>query len=258
MPRVLIAELKQETATFNPVLTRYEDFQVHRGDEIVSVYSGTKTELAGAIDALRTDGQMEIVPTLAAAAVSGGPIERHDLDRLLDELIEMVRQARDIDAAYVCLHGAMAGEVEDDPEGWLLTAIRDLLPGKPIVASLDLHAVLTDRMLVATDVLVPFHTYPHVDQYETGQRAIRNLLRLLQRSVRPTTARVSLPMLVRGDELITATGLFGQAIRMCQQIEQSPGGLAAGVIIGNAFTDVPALRSNVIVTTDDDLSRAQR
>ncbi len=256
VPRILIAELKQETATFNPTLTRYDDFQVHRGDDILSAYAGTMTELAGAIDVLRADGAMEIVPALAASAVSGGPIERHDLDRLLGEMIESVQQTRDIDAAYVCLHGAMAGEDEDDPEGRLLGAFRDLLRDKPMVASLDLHAVLTDQMLASSDMLVPYHTYPHIDQYETGQRAARNLIRLLQRSVRPTTARVSLPMLVRGDELITATGRFGEAIRMCQQIEQSPGGLAAGVLIGNAFTDVPALQSYVIVTTDDDLPRA--
>jgi microcystin degradation protein MlrC len=65
-------------------------------------------------------------------------------------------------------------------------------------------------------------------------------------------------MLVRGDELLTATGLFGKAIQMCQEVEASACGLAAGVIIGNAFTDVPALQSNVLITTDDDLEAAQR
>ena len=225
---------------------------------ILSTYAGTKTELAGAIDVFRAAEGIEIVPTLAAAAVSGGPVACDDLDRLLRELLERVQAHRDVDAAYVCLHGAMAGEAEDDPEGRLLTAMRDLLGSKPLVASLDLHAVLTDQMLTAADILVPYHTYPHVDHYETGARAARNLLRLLAGEIRPTTARVPLPMLVRGDELITATGRFGEAIRMCQAVESSPGGLAAGVIIGNAFTDVPALQSNVIVTTSGDRPRAER
>mgnify|MGYP002624375890 CR=1 FL=1 len=112
--------------------------------------------------------------------------------------------------------------------------------------------------LVAADVLVPFHTYPHIDQYETGQRSAELLLRLLKGEVEPQTTRVKLPMLVRGDELITATGRFGQAIKMCQTIEASDSGLAAGVIIGNAFTDVPDLQSNVIVTTNGDLSAAKQ
>src|SRR4029078_9801387 len=139
----------------------------------------------------------------------------------IQDLTDSIRDHREVDGAYICLHGATAGEEEGDPEGRVLEAIRAILARIPLVASLDLHAVLTDRMLAAADVLVPFHTYPHVDQYQTGQRAARNLLRLLQREIRPTTARIPLPMLVRGDELITATGRFGEAIRMCQQVEQS-------------------------------------
>ena len=258
MPRVLIAELKQETATFNPARTRYEDFRVHFTDDLLTAYEGTKTELAGAIDVFGTDGRVEVVPTMAAAAVSGGPVATADLDRLLEELTAAIGAAGDVDGAYLCLHGAMAGEQEGDPEGRLLTEVRQILGDKPIVASLDLHAVLTDRMVAMADVLVPFHTYPHVDHYETGQRAARILGRLLDRSARPTVARVEMPMLVRGDELITATGQFGQAIDMCREIEQAPNGLAAGVIIGNPFTDVPALQSNVLVTTDDDADDARR
>lgn len=258
MKRVLIAELKQETATFNPWPTRYDDFRITRGDEIITAYSGTQTELAGASDTFRKSGQVEIVPTVAAAAVSGGPIAQSDLDRLIDELLASVRKHRAVDAAYICLHGAMAGEQDDDPEGRLLTAIREILGDKPLVASLDLHAVLTDQMLKMADVLVPFHTYPHVDQYSTGERSARNLLRLLAGGVRPTTACVHLPMLVRGDELLTATGKFGEATRRCAQLEQESAVLAAGVIIGNAFTDVPALQSHVLVTTDNDQGRAEK
>ena len=71
------------------------------------------------------------------------------------------------------------------------------------------------------------------------------------------TARVKIPMLARGNELITKTGKFGEAIRMCQDIESSAGGIAAGVNIGNPFTDVPDLRSNTIVTVDGDRERAE-
>ncbi len=258
MPRVLIADMKQETATFNPVPTVYDDFRIYFGDEVISAYEGTQTELSGAIDVFRQAGNIEIVPTMAADSVSGGPIRTADLDRLLGELADSIHEHRDVDAAYICFHGAMAGQDEGDPEGRVLTQIRESLGDRPIIVSLDLHAVITDRLVDAADVLVPYHTYPHTDHYSTGQRAARNLLRLLNKEIKPTTVRVRLPMLVRGDELITATGRFGEAIRMCQQVEASDDGVAAGVIIGNAFTDVPALQSNVLVTTNDDFDRAQR
>ncbi len=255
--RVLIAELKQETATFNPARTHYADFRIYRGADVMNAYRGTKTELSGAIDVFGQDSRFEIVPTIAADAVSGGPIATPDLDRLLTEIEDAVREQAPVDAAYICLHGAMAGDDEGDPEGRLLTSLRAILGNIPLVASLDLHCILTDWMIEAADILVPYHTYPHTDHYETGQRAARNLLKLLDGTAKPTIARVELPMLVRGDELLTATGRFGEAIRMCQAVEASEKGLAAGVIIGNAFTDVPALQSNVLITTNNNPDAAE-
>lgn len=255
--RILVAELKQETATFNPALTLYSDFRIYRGPDVMTAYRGTKTELSGAFDIFDKDGRFEIVPTMAADAVSGGPIASEDLDRLLSEIEEAVRDNSVVDAAYICLHGAMAGQDEGDPEGRLLTNLRAILGNIPLVASLDLHCVLTDRMVEAADIIVPYHTYPHTDHYETGQRAARNLISLLDGNVKPTVARVKIPILVRGDELLTATGRFGVAIRMCQEVEASETGLSAGVIIGNAFTDVPDLQSNVLITTNNDAETAR-
>lgn len=224
----------------------------------MSEYRGTKTELSGAFDTFDRAGDIEIVPTMAADAVSGGPISTADLDRLLSEIVEAIQNAGPVDAAYLCFHGAMAGESEGDPEGRVLGEVREVLGQIPIVVSLDLHAIITDRLVAAADILVPYHTYPHTDHYETGERAAKNLLRLLDEHAKPTVARVELPMLVRGDELLTATGRFGEAIRMCQAVEDSASGLAAGVIIGNAFTDVPALQSNVLVTTNNDPNGARQ
>lgn len=255
--RVLIAEVKQETSTFNPMPTLYEEFRIYTGEDIFGAYRDTKTELAGAFDIFGEDGRIELVPTVAADCVSGGPIATPALDRVLGEIEASVREQTDIDAAYICLHGAMAGADEGDPEGRLLKNLREILGDIPLVASIDLHCVLTDRMIENADVIVPYHTYPHTDHYETGQRAARNLLSLLDGKAKPTVARVELPMLVRGDELLTATGRFGEAIRMCQEVEASETGLAAGVIIGNAFTDVPALQSNVLITTNSDPAVAE-
>ena len=79
----------------------------------------------------------------------------------------------------------MAAENEDDPEGFLLAESRKIVGERvPIVASFDLHGVLTDRMLQHADAIVIYHTYPHVDFFETGQRAARLLVRLMNGEVR--------------------------------------------------------------------------
>ncbi len=160
MPRILIGELKQETATFNPAPTRYDDFSVYFGQELIDALRATKTEIAGALDIFAEAG-IDVVPTVAASAVSGGRVVQADLDRLIHEILQAASEHRDVDGLYLCLHGAMAGEREDDPEGLLLAELRKRFPNQPIVASLDLHAVLTDRMIQAADILVPYHTYPH-------------------------------------------------------------------------------------------------
>ena len=258
MPRILLAEMKQETATFNPARTEYESFVIHRGAEMITALEQTDTELAGALEVFRQHSDFVPVPALSARAVSGGPIRTAGLNRLLEELTEAVRQGGPVDAVCLILHGAMAGEEEMDPEGEALRRIRGIVGDVPLVATLDLHAILTDRMVELADILVPYHTYPHTDHYTTGQRAARRLLQLLAGDVTPEVARIRLPMLVRGDELLTATGLFGQAIRMCQALEAETDGLAAGVLIGNPFTDVPDLRSNVLITTNRNRDLAER
>ncbi len=255
--KILLAAFKQETSTFNPAPSRTAHFTFARGTEILALQN-TRSEIAGALDVFAADTEVEVVPTYAAWAVSGGRVATVDLNEMIDELLHSIREHAQVDAALIIFHGAMAGATEVDPEGHVLAAARELLGSIPIVTTFDLHGIMTDRLIEHSDAIVPFHTYPHIDHYETGERGARCLLRLLKTDAQPTIARVKLPMLVRGDELMTANGRFGKAIRMCQEIEASEKGLAAGVFIGNPFTDVPDLRTNVVITLDGDAELAQR
>ncbi|HCK10923.1 MAG TPA: microcystin degradation protein MlrC [Candidatus Latescibacteria bacterium] len=255
--RILIAAFKQETSSFNPQPTTKDLFSIHRGEEILHEYTGTNTELAGALDVFSEHG-IDVVSTYSAQSItSGGPVPASDLDSITDELTEAIEANKNVDGAYINFHGAMAGEKEIDPEGRVIEMARAILGDIPIVTSFDLHAIISDRLVDLSDILVAFHTYPHTDMYATGQRAARNLIRLLTEEIQPTVARVRVPLLVRGDELLTATGLFGQAINTCIEFESTNDGLSAAVIIGNPFTDVPNLRTNIIVTTNNDPRRAQ-
>lgn len=260
MPKILIGECKQEISSFNPVLSRYHDFEIGWGQEIIDYHQGTNTEVCGALGIFNAQPDVSIVPTYSARMiVSGGTLAQSDFERILREFLEAVRNAPPVDGIYLALHGAMAAEAEDDPEGLLLAEIRKIVGEQvPIVVSLDLHGILTERMLQHANAIVAYHTYPHVDFASTGERAARLLLRIMAGEVQPVTALVKIPALVRGDELITATGLFGGMIRHAQSIEASEGGLSAGMFIGNPFTDVLDLRSNSFVVTDGDPDRAAR
>ncbi len=269
MSRILIAECKQEVSTFNPHMSTYADFKIRRGEEMLTYHRSVRNEVGGALSVFDQTPSIELVPTYSALFItSGGTLEAPSWKRIADEFLDSIRNcgagfqpasgAPPIDGVYFCMHGAMASTDESDPEGYLLHETRKILGEKiPIVVSLDLHGILTDRMLEHSDAIVAYHTYPHVDFFETGERAARLLLKILAGGIRPITAKVAIPALVRGDELITATGLFGESMRLAQASEKSSG-LSAGIFIGNPFTDVPALQTYTFVVTNDDKPKAER
>jgi microcystin degradation protein MlrC len=260
MIKILIAECKQEVSTFNPHLSGYNDFGVRYGDELVNYHRTVRNEVGGALSIFDAEDQVELVPTYSAFFItSGGTLAKEAWEKIAKDFLDGIRDAPPVDGVYFCMHGAMATEKETDPEGWLLKETRKILGEKiPIVVSLDLHGILTDQMIEHSNAIVAYHTYPHVDFFETGQRAARLLLRIVLGEVKPITAKVAIPALVRGDELITATGLFGQSIRIAQEIENSPRGLSSGIFIGNPFTDVPALQTYSFAVIDNDPEMAER
>src|SRR5215471_6738035 len=196
MMRILVAECKQEVSSFNPALSHREDFHFSHGADILSYHRGGQNEVAGALSVFDARPDVELVPTFSARAISSaGTLAAADWHGIADEFLGAVRAAGPVDAVYFSLHGAMGAEDEGDPEGYLLRETRAILGERvPIVVSLDLHGILTERMLEHVDALTVYHTYPHEDMFETGARAARLLMRILDEDIRPATALVKIPM----------------------------------------------------------------
>ena len=262
MPQIAMFELMQEISSFNPSETHYDDFVVKQGADWLAGSHGALNEIGGALGVFADEDDVKLVPTISAKSISsGGPFSAASWEKLSAELVESLEGLRDkgIDGAYFCMHGAMASPAEMDPEGYILEKAREILGENiPIVTSMDLHGIVTDRMLKHSDAIVVYHTYPHVDQKETGERSARLLMRLLREDLNPVTVRVRVPALVRGDELITDSGIYGECIRLAQKIEESDEGLSAGMFIGNPFTDVPELCTNSLVVIDGNQELAEQ
>ena len=258
-PRILIAECMQEISSFNPLPGGYDNFPIQRGDEMLA-QDGINTSIGGALAVFRETG-MEPVLTISARSGSAGILLAQAWQRLAKEVLDAIAaQAKSpVDGVYFSMHGAMAAQGELDPEGYLLAETRKLLgPNIPIVISLDLHGILTDRMLKQINGVTIYHTYPHVDFASTGQRAARVLHQLVTQKIRPTIARVVIPALVRGDELITKSGCYGELIREARRLELEGVAMSAGIMIGNPFTDVPELCCQVVVATAGDAAVAEQ
>ena len=151
MPRIIVAECKQDVSTFNPVQSRYEDFRVVCGSNLLDHHRGCREEVGGALSVFDSDSSVQLLPTFGASSnTSGGVLTKEGFHRLCRDFLDRLADASDSDAAYFSLHGAMQAENEDDPEGFLLREARRVLGEKiPIVVSLDLHGVLTDRYSIA-------------------------------------------------------------------------------------------------------------
>ena len=253
MPRILVAECMQEISSFNPLQSGFDAFHIERGHQMLA-QKGLNTGLGGALAVFEETGLAPVL-SIAARAGSAGLLSEAGWKQLRTEVLDAVAtHARTgVDGVYFSLHGAMAADGELDPEGALLAETRKLV-GKdvPIVISLDLHGILTDRMLRQINGVAIYHTYPHVDFASTGQRAARILHRLVTEKIRPVIARVVIPALVRGDELITKSGCYGELIREARRLELDGVAMSAGIMIGNPFTDVPELCCQAVVATTGD------
>src|SRR5215210_4693389 len=143
MPRIVIAECRQEVSTFNPAISHYDDFAVSFGERIVAQQRGSDMELGGAFSVFDTRSDLSLVTTSSHRAItSGGPLAAASWERIAREWEGGLRSAAGagpIDGAYFCMHGAMMAETELETEGALLTIARRLLGERiPIVVSLAL------------------------------------------------------------------------------------------------------------------------
>ena len=117
---------------------------------------GRESEVSGALDVLETTAGVQVVPGFGAWAYSSaGTLSADGFRTLADGFLDAVRANRDVDGIFFCMHGSMVAADELDPEGRLLEATRAIVgEDVPIVVSLDLHGVLTERMLRQADAVV--------------------------------------------------------------------------------------------------------
>jgi microcystin degradation protein MlrC len=185
-PRVAIGGFMHETNTFAATKAGLDAFRhgggwppMCEGAEALAATRGVNVGMAGAVAAGEAAG-WEIVPTVWAAASPSAHVTREAYETIAARLLTRIAEAGPLDGVLLDLHGAMVTEHLDDGEGEIVARVRDLVgPDVPIVASLDLHGNIGERLVETADALVAYRTYPHVDMARTGERAAALLARLL-------------------------------------------------------------------------------
>jgi microcystin degradation protein MlrC len=259
--RVAIGCFAQESHSFSPVPGSWSHFgpqELSRGAAVLKRFAGTRTEIGGALDAAQAYG-VEFVPLIAArASSSAGPLLRDVFEMLRDELLEHLQRAGELDGVLLVLHGAMVAEGYEDATGEVLGAVRaEIGPDVPLVGTLDLHANVTRRMVNEATGLVGYHTAPHIDQYETGQRGLALLHKTITRSARPVTALRRLPMLLPGETARTTDGPYAEVMQAAEALVERPEVLDSSVFSAQPWLDVRDVGCSVLVVADGERNLAE-
>ena len=185
MARIAIAGFMHETNCFVPGVTDYGDFArpadrpgILRGDEVMVEFAKQGASTAGFIAG--NDGNHKLSPLLWTSTTPGPEVTAHAYERISGEILARLSDVLPVDGVYLDLHGAMVSEHHADGEGELLRRVRAVAGEETaVVITLDYHANVTPQMVALADAILPYHTYPHVDQHATGLRAAAAMKRLL-------------------------------------------------------------------------------
>ncbi len=258
--RIAVGALIEEANTFSPLLTTAETFQQYyllRGQELFTGFGPARVEVPGFLSVLEPAG-VEIVPLMAANAAASGPLTRETFEALAGELIDRLERALPVDGVLLALHGAMTSVDETDCEGVILERARRVVDARiPIGVTLDLHGHVTQRMLQPNTFLIGYQEYPHIDIFETGQRAARLMLETLAGKRRPVMALAKRPMVLSPAIARTTDGPLKPAVDAARAMERSGRVLHAALFPVQPWLDIPGLGFAALVVADRDFKVAE-
>ncbi len=256
--RVLSAEIAHETNTFSvkpATMEAYQSRLYYRGAEVAENMAGTACEVAGHIAAAGRHG-WDLVQPIAARATPSGKTPAEVWARLSGELLAACDE-ESFDGVILALHGAMVTEDRDDAEGDLLARLRGRIGGHvPVAITLDLHANVSDEMAEHANIIIPFRTYPHIDQFEVAAEAGDLLERAMAGEIAPRALVMRAAVLDGLNGGRTQDGPMPRLLERARRtVESEPGVLAVGLCAGFTHGDVPFAGPSVTLIGDGEDAR---
>jgi len=254
--RVFTAALATETNTFSPICIDKRAFEA-------SLYAppgqhpATPTLCTAPITVGREVCAREgwtLIEGSASWADPAGLINRDTYEFLRDEILDQLRAALPVDGVVMGLHGAMVAAGYDDPEGDLLTRMREIVgPDVLICAELDPHSHLTAKRVAAADFFVAFKEFPHIDFVDRARDLWAIAVRTLKGEIKPVMS-VFDPQMI--DVFPTSKQPMRGFVDQLLALEASdPEVLSLSVIHGFMAADVPEMGTKIIAVTDGNAAK---
>lgn len=253
--KVVIALVRHETNTFSPLPTELASFNRGTGsngpayaDDARRACVNTNSAAAAYLDLADRLGA-EVDFAIVANAVPSGVVTADAFEAIVESILASVKNG--CDAVLLDLHGAMVAQGYPDAEGELLKRIRTILPESvPVIVALDFHANFSRDLIDNATVITGYCTYPHIDVYQTGERAGRTLQAILKKEVEPVLLWRRLPMLTHMLRQTPALQPMKDIMDRAMAAEAQGEVLNASVFGGFPLADIPHVGLSVVLVVD--------
>ena len=253
-PRIAIGGILHETHTFMSQPTTLDDFAalaLHQGADLLQAMRGARSGIGGKIDAAEARG-WQLLPTIYAAAMPAGTVTDAAYRSLVEDLLASIGAFERIDGVLLALHGAMATAAELDVETDIVSRVRALVgDSTPIVVLLDMHGNISPRLVELADVLLAYHTNPHIDTYARGVEGVDIMARLLAGEIRPTPAYARPALLLPAQSTGTDDAPLSLVHARAAEMLHDDAIVSIAVMGGFAYADTPYSGASIIVTSDN-------
>ena len=257
--KILTLQFRHETNSFCPIPANELAFHNCRflvGQDAVNSLRDYGIEIGAFIKHFEGRPDIELVHSVALYATPCGHVSEDIYDFVVNEITKTIQEQGPFDGILCDVHGAMVADGHSDGEGDLFEIIRSQVGWDiPLIAPLDLHANVTEKMARHANALFPYEEYPHTDIYETGLLAARAMEQTLDGKLTPTMAYRRIPFLLPlfPSEFPEIKPLYDLA----KELEQRSGAISVRFTHGFFPADIAEMGMAVLVVTNGDKELAE-
>ena len=255
--RLALLGVAHETNTFSRVPATYDRFAIYRGDEIVRQFGESHSTNAGFLEAAGRFG-VEVAPLVFASTGPIGTITKDAFERIVGEMLEVLRDRGPWDGVLLAQHGAAVSEEFPDADGEVTARVRALVgPDVPVGMTLDLHTNLSQKMIDNTTATVLYRTNPHLDPRPRALECAEIIVRTIRGEVRPVQWLETPPVVINIVKQFTGEEPMLGVMRDAEEVIARPGILSASVGEGYPYADVEEMGMSFLAIADGDRDRAR-
>ena len=258
--RFALAGISHETNTFHSIKTEYKNFEesgmILKEKEIEKLYESPST-IGGFFQASRDYG-FDLVPLMFATTGPLGTITSETFEKLINEILDKMKNHGPFDGVLLDLHGAAVSEEFEDMDGEITRRVRNLIGSDiPFGINLDMHANVSKEMVKNTDITNIYQTTPHLDADETGYKCAELVYKTATMEIVPTQHVETPPMTINIINHNTNMEPMKSILSESRKLYSDSDVLSVSVAEGYPYSDIKKMGMSFTVITNDNQEKAK-